>query len=231
MNRLITLVWLAVLATVLAIVALPEGRAAFEAATRAHPYAMGVLKIGLLGTMGELLGKRLALGAWRLRGVRLWQRALVWGFLGLVFAAVFPLFSFGVEGLLAQGLLPGAGNRLAAAFWKSLMMNTLFAFPMMVFHRVTDTLIDEGRLFSRWPLVAVVRGLDWDTLLRVVASSCLWFWVPAHTLTFVLPSEYRVLSAALLAIALGAILGVARRRPPGVTTVGELAPSRRVNAS
>jgi hypothetical protein len=230
MSRLISVVWLAVLIAVILIVALPETRAAFEAATRAHPYGMGVLKIGLLGTMGELLGKRLALGSWRLRGVRLWQRALVWGFLGLVFAVVFPLFSFGVDGLLAQGLLPGAGHRLAAAFWKSLMMNTIFAFPMMVFHRVTDTLIDDGRLFSRWPLVAVVRGLDWETLLRVVASSCLWFWVPAHTLTFVLPSEYRVLSAALLAIALGAILGVARRRQPAAGSVGELERPQRLGA-
>jgi hypothetical protein len=225
MDRLITIVWLAVLGAVIALVALPEGRAAFEGATRQHPFAMGVLKIGLLGTMGELLGKRLALGSWRLRGVRLWQRALVWGFLGVVFAVVFPLFSYGVEGLLTQGLLPGAGQRLAAAFWKSLLMNTLFAFPMMVFHRVTDTLIDDGRLFSRWPLVAVVRGLDWDTMLRVVASSCLWFWVPAHMLTFALPAEYRVLSAALLAIALGAILGVSRRRQPSVRATVEVAPS------
>ena len=38
------------------------------------------------------------------------------------------------------------------------------------------------------------------------------FWIPAHTITFLLPSEYRVLSAAFLSIALGAILAFAKKK-------------------
>lgn len=216
MNRWISVAWVALLLVLLAPLSLPDVRLGFEELTRGHPYAMGFLKISILGTMGELLGKRLALGEWRLRGIRLWQRAAVWGVLGVVFALVFPLFSFGTDGLLANGLLPGGGSAVAAALWKSLLMNTIFAFPMMVFHRVTDTLVDRDQLLSRWPLVEVVAGLDWPTLIRVVASSCLWFWVPAHTLTFLLPAEYRVLSAALLSTALGVLLGVARQRRSSV---------------
>jgi hypothetical protein len=37
------------------------------------------------------------------------------------------------------------------------------------------------------------------------------FWIPAHTITFLLPSEYRVLSAAFLSIALGTILAFAKK--------------------
>lgn len=210
-DALATGLWLAALAGVVAVLAIPSGREAFEAATAAAPYPMGLAKIALLGTMGELLGGRVVAGGW-VRPVRLWQRVLVWGFLGLVFTAVFPLFSFGVDGLLGKGLLPGQGSALAAALWKSTFMNLLFGFPMMVFHRVTDTLVDRDRLFSRWPLVDVVAGIDWRNMLRVVGLACLWFWIPAHTVTFLLPPAYRVLSAALLAIVLGAILGFAKKR-------------------
>lgn len=212
MDRVVTLCWIAILGAVVALLALPEGRALFEQTTRAHPYAMGVLKIGLLGMMGELLGKRIRLGRWQLRGIRLWQRTLVWGFLGVVFAAVFPLFSYGVEGLLKAGLLPGLGVALATAFWKSFFTNLLFGFQMMVFHRITDTLVERGQLFGRWPLVEVFVAIDWKGMFRVVGFSCLWFWVPAHTVTFMLPPEYRILSAALLAIALGFIMGLVNRK-------------------
>jgi len=40
------------------------------------------------------------------------------------------------------------------------------------------------------------------------------FWIPAHTITFLLPSEFRVLAAAFLSIALGAILAFAKKKKP-----------------
>ncbi len=212
MQRLITVAWVGILASVVAVLSMEDTREVFKAWTAARPYAMGFVKIALLGTMGELLGARIVTGAWRLGGIRIHQRVLVWGFLGIVFTAVFPLFSFGVDGLLAVGLVPGAGSGLAAAFWKSLFMNLIFAFPMMVFHRVTDTLIERGELFSAWPLLEVWTAIDWRSMLHVVGFACLWFWIPAHTLTFTLPAELRVVSAALLAVVLGAILGFAKKR-------------------
>lgn len=211
MQRLISAAWIAALAGVVAVLSIPESRALFAETTRAFPFTMGFVKIAILGTMGELLGARLALGKWRLVGIRLHQRFLVWGVLGWVFTVVFPLFSFGVEGLLSQGLVPGAGSALLAAFWKSLFMNVIFAFPMMVFHRTTDTLIERGQLFSAWPLVEVFNGIDWKNMIRIVGAACLWFWVPAHTFTFMLPPEFRVVCAALLAVALGCILGIAKK--------------------
>lgn len=210
-DRLIWIVWLLIIAGAIAVLAIPGSRDRFVALTRSHPYVMGMIKIGLLGTMGELLGGRIVSGRWNLRGVRLWQRALVWAFLGIVFTAVFPLFSYGVEGLIKQGLIPGAGSALLAAFWKSFFMNVIFAFPMMVFHRFTDTLIGKGALFSRWSAAGTFASIDWKNMFSIVAASCVWFWIPAQTVTFLLPSEFRIMSAAFLAIVLGFILGMAKR--------------------
>ena len=36
-----------------------------------------------------------------------------------------------------------------------------------------------------------------------------FFWIPAHTITFILPQDYRVLFAAVLGIALGVLLAIA----------------------
>ncbi len=212
MNRLTGPAWFVVLAAVVAVLSIPESREVFKALTLSHPYAMGFIKIAILGTMGELLGGRIVTGRWRLTGIRLSHRTLVWGFLGLVFTAVFPLFSFGVDGLLEAGLIPGAGSALAAAFWKSVFLNLIFGFPMMVFHRITDTLIGRGELIGIWPLADVTGSIDWRNMFRIVGAACFWFWIPAHTITFLLPPEFRVVSAALLAVILGAILGFAKKR-------------------
>ncbi len=212
MDRLVSLAWLLLLAAVVALLALPDGREWFAATTKAHPFLMGMAKFGLLGTMGELLGKKLVSGRWTLRGIRLWQRVLVWCLFGVMFTVVFPLFSAGSAALLAAGLLPGEGNAFATAFWSSFFMNVIFAFPMQVSHRISDTMIDRGQLFSRWPLVEVFVGIDWKSMFHVAGAACIWFWIPAHTVTFLLPPEFRLMCAALLAIALGAILGLARRR-------------------
>ena len=46
----------------------------------------------------------------------------------------------------------------------------------------------------------------------VVGKTIPFFWIPAHTVTFLLPPEYRVFVAALLSIALGLILALASSR-------------------
>ncbi|HNU68379.1 MAG TPA: hypothetical protein PKH54_00015 [Myxococcota bacterium] len=212
MQILISVSWLALLAAIIAALMVEPAAGVLVGLTKAHPYLMGFAKFVLLGTMGELLGGRIATGRFRLRGIRLWQRALVWGFIGAMLALVFPLFSAGVEDLLAKGLLPGLGFPLLHAFWKSALMNVLFGFEMMVFHRFTDTLIAEGRLFGPWQLVQTYRSIDWTSMFRIVGGALFWFWIPAHTVTFMLPPEYRIAAAALLGIALGLILGFASRK-------------------
>jgi hypothetical protein len=208
------LLWLLAFASVCAFLLIPATRQGFVSLTAAHPYAIGFAKFCLLATMGELLALRIKAGDWR-RPPGWMARALIWGFLGMVIVLVFEVFASGVAGALAKGLLPGGTQKLAFAFFVSAIMNLTFAPAMMLFHRMTDTWIDlvhedGGR---RVGIARVIRRIDWDgfvsfVLLRTIPC----FWIPAHTLTFLLPAEYRVLMAALLSIALGAILAFAKRR-------------------
>lgn len=212
MQLVITFVWLLLLAGVLAVLGVPQSREAFVSLTKAHPYLMGMAKFALLGTMGELLSWKVVTGKWKLSGVRLWQRVIVWAFIGILLTIAFPLFSAGVEGLLAQGYLPGKDVKWLPAFWKSFFLQAVFAFPFMVFHRITDMLIERGQLFSKWPFIEVYRNIDWDNMFRIVGWAIVWFWLPVHTINFMLPAEFRVIVAALLAIVLGLILGFAKRK-------------------
>jgi hypothetical protein len=211
MELLTSFCWMLILAAVLAVLGFPASREVFVALTKTHPYVMGMAKFALLGTMGELLSWKVVSGKWKLSGVRLWQRALVWALIGVMLTMAFPLFSAGVEGLLALGYLPGKDIAWLTAFWKSFFLQAVFAFPFMTFHRITDTLIERGRLFSKWPLVEVYKGIDWDNMFKVVGTSIFLFWLPVHTANFMLPAEFRVIVAALLAIVLGLILGFAKR--------------------
>jgi hypothetical protein len=212
MDLFISLTWALLLGGVLTILIIPGSRELFVMTTRAHPYLMGMAKFILLGTMGELLSRKVVSGQWRLLGIRLWQRSLIWGVIGIMLTIAFPLFSAGVEGLQAQGYLGGLGNSWLTAFWKSFFLQAVFAFPFMIFHRITDTLIEKNRLLSRWPLIETYRDIDWDNMFRIVGWSIIWFWLPVHTANFMLPPEFRVVVAALLAIVLGLILGIAKQK-------------------
>ncbi|NTV18536.1 MAG: Mpv17/PMP22 family protein, partial [Bacteroidales bacterium] len=46
----------------------------------------------------------------------------------------------------------------------------------------------------------------------VVGKTIPLFWIPAHTITFMLPDQYKVLFAASLSIVLGLILSYAKLR-------------------
>lgn len=213
------LLWTAVLAAFVSVLLVPVTREAFVAATRAYPYLMGFAKVGILATMGELLAVRIVRGDWA-RPVGLWLRALVWGLLGMSFVLTFEVFGAGAAVAASKGLLPsfgGFGGQLVSALLTSTIINLCFAPTMMALHRVTDTYIDlaDGR-FGALPgvrLADVVGRIDWYTFVSfVVVRTVPIFWIPAHTVTFMLPGEYRVLNSALLSIALGAILSFAKRK-------------------
>ncbi|MDZ7672852.1 MAG: hypothetical protein U5K53_08500 [Halanaerobiales bacterium] len=210
-DNIITIIWLFIFAVIITILSLPNTREKFVYATNTHPYLMGILELGILGTMGDLLGAKIVKGKWEVMGIKIHQRILVWGFIGILFTVAFPIYSYGVEGLLKKSYLPGKNSALLTSFWKSFLMNTLFAFPMMVTNRFLNKLIDDNNLFTIWPVVDTFKKMPWEHMFRMVAPTCLWFWIPVNTITFLLPSEFRVISGALLAIALGFILGMAKK--------------------
>jgi len=186
----------------------------FISLTNTYPIIMGFIKFFILATLGDVFARRIVTGSWKIKKMFLLERAFIWGMLGVLFTFVFPIFSAGVDALISKKLLPVFMTEplmgISTAFWKSFWINMLFAFPMMTFHRITDTLIDQRRLFKKWPFLKTWKNIDWDNMWKVVAPTVIWFWIPAHTITFYLPSEFRIIMAAGLSMCLGAILSYSK---------------------
>ena len=214
------LLWISALLFILALLLVPTTHEIFVRASKSHVYLMAFCKFAVLATMGELLATRLLNGHWNCPSGLMW-RAVIWGLLGTLIALVFFLYATGVSGALQKGLLPslgdeGLGAKFAFAFFTSALMNLLFAPTFMAFHRITDTYIDmgNGKLtdIMRLKLSEVLDQIDWNGFIRIVVCKTIpFFWIPAHTITFLLPPEHRVLAAAFLSIALGAILAISKK--------------------
>ncbi len=203
------LAWGAVLCAVMGLFLSPATASFLAEATARHPYCMGFSKFAILATMGELLTIRIARGAWRIpAGVA--TKAVVWGVVGVLVVLMFGLFSSGVASVADKGLLPvgkGTLKSILLAFWTSSIMNLTFGPVFMAAHRVSDAFIDARAAGGKPRVAELVSGVDWQKFISfVVGRTIPFFWIPAHTVTFLLPPEYRVLVAALLSIALGAIL-------------------------
>ena len=89
-------------------------------------------------------------------------------------------------------------------------MNLCFGPVFMAFHKCTDKYLElRASGVSKPGLKGVIESIDWHgfvsfTLFKTIPL----FWIPAHTLTFMLPAEYQVTAAAALSIALGLILSL-----------------------
>ena len=207
--------WLAALLGVTAFLVIPATHQLFVSATAAQPYWMGFAKFALLATMGELLAVRIVTGGWqKLPGLLL--KILVWGTIGMLIVLMFQVYTSGVAGAVEKRLLwvgDGWLARLLTAFLTSAVMNLTFGPVFMAAHRISDTWIEARAAGRGLSLAATVDRIDWPGFFRfVVGKTILFFWIPAHTITFLLPPEYRVMMAAYLSIALGVILAYARRR-------------------
>lgn len=173
----------------------------YAAWVSAHPLVSAAVQFGLLGTLGEalaLLARRRplsSLGPW-------WRTVLkvaAWGLLGIVIKYGFAGMKGFIDALIASGLAPRASHgSVGWAFMVSVATNLLFGPQMMFFHRLEDALIAW-----KWDLSGLKKA--WLTLL--------WFWIPAHTVTFSLPADYQIGLAALWSIVLGLILGLTAGGP------------------
>ncbi len=185
---------------------------------------MAFLKFGILSTIGECIGLRITSGVYSRKGFGILPRFIVWGVLGTCISIAMMIFSSGVftflnvcglHGLNPQNVTDCFGIDLLYAFCVSFFMNTFFAPVFMTVHKITDTHINQtgGTLkgfFSPIPFGNIIKNLDWDTQWNFVFKKTIpFFWYPAHTITFLLPSQYRVLFAAFLGVALGIILSIA----------------------
>jgi hypothetical protein len=213
--------WIIIIVLITLVIVIPQSRQTFEILTQTYPYIMGFVKTALLATLGERLIYRIKTGYYfKDSGIIL--KTIVWGFLGMVFVLIFKVFAEGVISSQASGLLPVINNdtfsaKLLTAFLISFWMNLFFAPSFMLLHRITDGFIEQakGNIFDihHVKLKSVISTIDFQYFFSfVIFKTIPFFWIPAHTITFLLPENYRVLMAAYLSIALGLILTFAKQR-------------------
>ena len=189
-----------------------------------HGVLMSFIKFALLATLGEVIGLRIKTGSYYKKGFGLLPRAIVWGFLGITIYMAFAIFSTGTPVLLERMGMEGAGallhselgwKKVLVAFSISTALNLFYAPVMMTFHKITDIHILEtgGTLkgfFTPIRFARIFGEINWDVQWNFVFKRTIpLFWIPAQTITFLLPQEFRVLFAAFLGIVLGVLLAIA----------------------
>ncbi|MCK9223956.1 MAG: hypothetical protein M0R46_03000 [Candidatus Muirbacterium halophilum] len=164
-----------------------------------YPFISASIQFAILGTLGECIAlwvkrKSLSIGwsFWTFIG-----KVLAWALLGIVVKLGFIGMKAFTLSIIAQGFMPeilkcGIGK----AFLISLFTNIFFGPQMMLFHRIEDNIIE-----GKWNFNNIQKA--WMTLI--------WFWIPAHTLTFSLPTHYQIGLAAIWGLVLGIILGTTKK--------------------
>lgn len=166
----------------------------------AHPILSAIIQFAILGTLGEVLSQFIVRKSFKYPfsfGLTLWKM-VVWGLLSIGVKYAFVGFGGFVGALIDKGFLPEiATNKYLFAFCLSTFMNLQFGLFLVIMHRVLDNIPEKVK--------------NWKNLDKSMYS-LLWFWIPAHTITFILPDAYRIGLAALWSVALGLILGFFNRK-------------------
>jgi len=158
-----------------------------------HPILSSMLQFAILGTVGEILGmyvrtKKISMPWYIVLG-----KAAIWAILAVMIKYSFTGFGGFVTALTEHGMLPETGR----AFFISAFMNIMFGPIMIVTHRLLDNLLE--------------RKKNWNGIKGAMLT-LLWFWIPAHTVTFLLPADFRITLAALWSVVLGIIMGFFKKR-------------------
>ena len=212
------------LAIILVFGFVPGTMEGFITVTKSYPYLTTFAKFAVLATFGECLGLRVTTGVYTRPGFGILPKAFVWGLLGLAIKLAFTIFSNGAPVVLADlGFQVDAATlktgpfalKLAMAFCISVTMNIIFSPVLMVAHKVADAHIAATGgtmrgLFSPLSTGRILQEINWNVMWGFVLKKTIpFFWIPAHTCTFLLPSHFQIMAAALLGILLGVVLAVA----------------------
>ncbi|QSX37332.1 hypothetical protein [Shewanella sedimentimangrovi] len=170
------------------------------------PFVSAMTQFALLGTLGEALaccaGERRLYWPFPLAASA--KKALIWIVLALLIKLAFIGFPGFVGNLLDYFAVASPGT-LGFALLLSVAINLQFGPLLVILHRWLDNL---------------AAGInDWQHLDKSLLS-LLWFWIPAHTLTFMLPKPYQIGLAALWSLALGLLLGLNRKAAPDSVRTG-----------
>ena len=206
----------------------PELYAWYKSFNAEHAMVMAFAKFALLSTLGEMLGCRITTGSYTTPTFGVLPRMVVWGLLGMAISMAMTVFSIGIPGFITamggEALVAEFGQaglswgKFVVALSISVMMNTFFAPVFMTLHKITDAHIAEcggslKALVTPIPMQRLIKGVNWDVQWGFIFKKTIpLFWYPAHTITFMLPGELRVLFAALLGVALGVILAIGLKK-------------------
>jgi len=171
---------------------------AYVGYVKAYPIITAMIQFSILGTFGDVIAKwiverRLSMPF----GLKiLLLKMLEWAFLAVLIKYAFAGFNGFVDALVAHEMLPELGHH-SRAFAISTSMNLQFGPFLVLMHRLLDNLIAGQK--------------NWANLDKGFMS-LLWFWIPAHTITFVLDKPFQIGLAALWSVVLGIILGFYNRK-------------------
>ena len=186
-------------------------------------FTASFIKFALLATMGEMLGSRIRTGIYLPAGFGLIRRAIVWGFLGMTVKAAFMIFGNGVPSIIdhlgmsdTSAIMAGPVTlpKILLAFCISFFLNIFYAPLLMITHRISDLHIasahgEKSRLFRMPDVAQMLASVEWRSMWGFVLKKTIpFFWIPAQTVTFLLPPEFQILFAALLSTVLGVILAL-----------------------
>lgn len=224
MKKIDFLLILVVLVVIVPLIVWEKSFNAYLDFNREHGMITSFMKFGILATFGEVLGVRIRTGGYNIKGFGIFPKAIVWGFLGLTIKLAFVIFAVGTPAFLSYLGINEAtlvmqeqlsASKVLVAFSISAAMNIIYAPIMMTFHKITDSHIikNSGKMVSLLRPVdfgGILQKMNWEVQWNFVFKKTIpLFWIPAHTITFLLPSEFQVLFAALLSVVLGLILAVA----------------------
>jgi hypothetical protein len=216
---------------------IPAAGEAFRDASIQHGFMLSFFKFAVLATFGECLALRMSTGRYNRQGFGILPRMFVWGILGVIIKTAFTVFYTGTPAILVYlgfadttaELFSGSMHlKVLTVFCISAAMNVTFAPVMMTMHKITDMHITStgGKLSAflshRIDFAQSLSNINWKVMWNVVFKKTIpFFWIPAHTITFLLPAEFQMLIAALLGMALGLILAAAgnlQRQTPCLAT-------------
>ena len=201
---------------VLTLFILPESRLYYNHAYYKFPIILSFLKFALLATFGEMLILRLFKGNYNEKGFGLLPKAIVWGVLGISLYFAFTIFYGGVTWLLFKGGMPeSSAMKLLHSFSISFFMNIFYAPILMLTHHISDRYIANNNGYfpvAQFRTMTLLKQIDWDKMWGFVIKKTIpLFWIPVHTITFLLPEQYRILIAAVLSIVLGLFLATTKK--------------------
>ncbi len=165
---------------------------------KAYPIYSAMVQFAILGTLGDIISKWMQQAKiflpykWTIIILKMAE----WAVIAITIKYAFVGFQGFVDSLIEHQLIPELG-KFGSAFTLSAMMNLQYGLFLVIFHRVLDNLI--------------AREKNWKNIDKGMLS-LIWFWIPAHTITFMLDKPYQIGLAAIWSVVLGTILGFYNRK-------------------